>query len=80
MSDWVIDNVVVAGVPYTVSVAAVNMAGTGRFIVTVVFTRELGKVFHSYLSYICCYLYHIRYTLYRTKYITKEYQGGEDLW
>ena len=74
-----IDNVVVAGVPYTVSVAALNMAGNGRFIVTVVFTRELGKVFHSYLSYICCYLYHIRYTLYRTKYITKEYRGGEDL-
>ena len=48
-----IDNVVVAGVPYTVSVAAVNIAGTGRFIVNVVFTRELGKVFHSYLSYIC---------------------------
>ena len=66
-SDWVIDNVVVAGVPYTVSVAAVNMAGIGRFIVTVVFTRELGKVFHSYLSYVCCYLYYIRYILYRTK-------------
>ena len=75
-----IDNVVVAGVPYTVSVAAMNMADTGRFIVTVVFTRELGKVFHSYLSYICCYLYHVHYTLYRTKYITKGYQGGEDLW
>ena len=75
-----IDNVVVAGVPYTVSVAAVNMAGTGRFIVAVVFTRELGKVFHSYLSYICCYLYHIHYTLYGTKYSSKEYRGGEDLW
>ena len=75
-----IDNVVVAGVPYTVSVAAVNMAGTGRFIVTVVFTRELGKVFHSCLSYIRCYLYHIHYTLYRTKYSSKEYRGGEDLW
>ena len=75
-----IDNVVVAGVPYTVSVAAVNMAGTGTFIVTVVFTREFGKVFHSYLSYICCYLYYIHYTLYRTKYITKGYRGGEDLW
>ena len=59
VSDWVIDNVVVAGVPYTVSVAAVNMAGTGRFIVTVAFTRELGEVFHSYLSYMCCYLYSI---------------------
>ena len=52
--DRVLDNVVVAGVPYTVSVAAVNMAGTGRFIVKHVFTRELGKVFHSCLSYICC--------------------------
>ena len=68
-----IDNVVVAGVPYTVSVAAVNMAGTGRFIVTVVFTRELGKVFHSYLSCKCFYLYDIHYTLYRTRYITKKY-------
>ena len=75
-----IDNVVVAGVPYTVSVAAVNMAGTGRFIATVVFTRELGKVFHSYLSYICCYLYLKHYILYRTKSITKGYRGGEDLW
>ena len=51
------DNVVVAGVPYTVIVAAINMAGTGRFIVKIVMTRERGMVFHSYLSYICCYLF-----------------------
>ena len=56
-----IDHIVVAGVPYNVSVAAVNMAGTGRLRFQVVFTRELSKVFHSYLSYISCIIYIIRY-------------------
>ena len=56
-----IDHIVVAGVPYNVSVAAVNMAGTGRLSFQVVFTRELSKVFHSYLSYISCIICIIHY-------------------
>ena len=47
VADRRIDYVVVAGVPYNVSVAAVNMAGTGRLSFKVVFTRELGEVFQT---------------------------------
>ena len=64
VSNWAIDNVIVAGVPYTLSVAAVNMAGTGRFIVPVVFTRKLGEVsfIHISVTYVAtCIIYIIHY-------------------
>ena len=36
-----------AGVPYNVSIAAVNKAGLGHVITVTVFTRELGNLYIS---------------------------------